>query len=390
MAITTEQQLTSQLKANVKHKILLIHWGKSGGGPKFAFEFARGLSLHPDVDLTVSVPKKVDNFKNWEGLHADKIYVSTYRTKIQVFLLVPKAIYFAIKLRRHIIRTETKVVFSPMFSLWHSPLSYVFLPRDVVYIASVHDASPHYGEENLLIKMAQNLDRRRATFLATYSKHVSDQLLLTTSTPQFKLAHGLEGPKLSYPRKDFLQSESLVVGFFGRLLPYKGLPLFEEMILQLNQENSPTRGRILGSGDFRLNDPKSKTFIELDVKWANDDDIEQFFKSIDLLVLPYTESSQSGVLSLSWSYGVPVVVTPTGGLSEQVSQTGAGLVTREVNAGSLTESVLMIWQNPKLYASLSALALSSSEGELGWESVCDQLLYFIENASTDLRNDWTE
>ena len=50
------------------------------------------------------------------------------------------------------------------------------------------------------------------------------------------------------------------------------------------------------------------------------------FDSCDLVVLPYTDASNSGPLMLAYSFGKPVIVTNVGNLAEYVADKENGFV----------------------------------------------------------------
>ena len=55
-----------------------------------------------------------------------------------------------------------------------------------------------------------------------------------------------------------------------------------------------------------------------------DADVELYFKSADVLVMPYTNIFQSGVLFLAFSFGVPVIATDVGALWMTLSTEAQG------------------------------------------------------------------
>ena len=56
-------------------------------------------------------------------------------------------------------------------------------------------------------------------------------------------------------------------------------------------------------------------------------------------MLPYVEASQSGVIAIAHSLSTPVVVTPVGGLMEQVIEGPNGLISEKVTPESLASAI---------------------------------------------------
>jgi glycosyltransferase involved in cell wall biosynthesis len=57
-----------------------------------------------------------------------------------------------------------------------------------------------------------------------------------------------------------------------------------------------------------------------------DQDIELYFKAADVLVLPYNEIFQSGVLFLGFNFGLPAVAADVGSFKEEVIEGKTGLL----------------------------------------------------------------
>jgi glycosyltransferase involved in cell wall biosynthesis len=356
-------------------KILLIHWGNNGGGPKFAFSMARALASDSKIELTCSISKRVDNYGSWSALQdVPLLTVRTYKSVIGAIAFLPLAFLQSVKLRRLIKRAGIKAVYSPMYSLWQSLFISVWLPRDVLMYSSVHDWEQHDGDQSFISEFVQRIERRRADTLVAYSRHVAEQISRESCKNVIELWHGVDTPEHGALIRQIKNKNNVVVGFFGRILPYKGLDLFEASVRTINTPDLLVRGKIFGSGDFQFGLPDSTEFIDFINKWATEDEIEIFFDEIDILLLPYKESSQSGVVALSLSHGVPVVTTPAGGLKEQIIASNAGLVARDFTSEAVSMEILRLIQNPNLYSKLSANGLSSGSGSLSWESVADTLV----------------
>ena len=113
--------------------------------------------------------------------------------------------------------------------------------------------------------------------------------------------------------------------FFGYIREYKGLDLLLEAWPQIVAERPAAR--LLIAGDPVRLEAGRRTELE---RWATRlgavhrfdyvpfADVSRYFAAADALVMPYRHISQSGVLYLALSLGVPVVATRVGGLPEML------------------------------------------------------------------------
>jgi glycosyltransferase involved in cell wall biosynthesis len=70
-----------------------------------------------------------------------------------------------------------------------------------------------------------------------------------------------------------------------------------------------------------------------------DRDIEMFFSAADLLAMPYVRIYQSGLPFLAYSFGLPVVCTDAGSLSEDVLEGVTGCVCRAADAPAFVSAM---------------------------------------------------
>jgi glycosyltransferase involved in cell wall biosynthesis len=147
-----------------------------------------------------------------------------------------------------------------------------------------------------------------------------------------------------------IRGNERVILFFGRLRPYKGLEYlvaaFQHTLLRHKYYRLIIAGeRKKGSEEYAeriqamISDDVRGGRIISHIKFIPDEEAEVYFKAADLLVLPYKEIFQSGVLFLAYSFGVPVVVTDVGSFSEAVVEGKTGFVCRPCDASDLAHAV---------------------------------------------------
>jgi glycosyltransferase involved in cell wall biosynthesis len=141
-----------------------------------------------------------------------------------------------------------------------------------------------------------------------------------------------------YGKWDFQSSDPVpdsgtgdpVLLFFGTIRRYKGLKTFLRGLAVLRKS---MRFKAVIAGEFYV-DPAPyyrlarRLGLEECIVWKDhyipNEEVPTLFRSADLVVLPYLEATQSGVVPVAYQFEVPVIATDVGGLAEVVRQGETG------------------------------------------------------------------
>src|ERR1035441_5618419 len=93
----------------------------------------------------------------------------------------------------------------------------------------------------------------------------------------------------------------------------------------------------------------------------------------DLVVLPYREIDQSGVLFTALAFGKPLLLSDVGGFPE-IAATGAARTVPAGDAAALHEALRELLGNPDALAALTARAREVAQGKYGWDAIARQTL----------------
>lgn len=185
------------------------------------------------------------------------------------------------------------------------------------------------------------------------------------------IPHGLYD---QYPRIDRAAAreqlgirEEYVILFFGLLRPYKGVRTLIEAFDLLPPGIAAT-SRLLIVGEA-WEDRESLSLagrsrycekITVVDRYVADSEVSLFFSAADVLAIPYTRASASGVAHIGMAFGIPIIASAVGGLSESLGTYGG---TTFIGPGKPEE----------LAAALRARACSRERydppGELRWEGI---------------------
>lgn len=355
--------------------ILVVHWGRSGGGPLFSYNIAHALAQLPQIRVLASFNSESEIADRWQefDLHHP---VTTYHTTAGALLAFPRAVGQALRLRRMSRVAGVDVVYSPMVHLWSSAVARI-IAGPAFLLESVHDATPHPGDGSVALASVQRWSIRRADAVAVYSDAVADQLVARATVPSRKivrLRHGVDTRTAEARELRRLgPGDEYKVVLVGRLKKYKGIEVFVEAIEILRRSGVRVTGVVHGSGNLRgLAVPQTSGTV-LNIGWLSEEEFEGLVGQADLLCLPYQEASQSGPLTWSASLGVPAVVTPVGGLAEQAARLGNAVVAQGTDAVAVAEAIAKLLADEGAYRECSRKGLEAAQGDDSWDAVAREL-----------------
>lgn len=156
-------------------------------------------------------------------------------------------------------------------------------------------------------------------------------------------------PREARRRLEIGQAEKTIL-FFGNIGPYKGLEYlvaaFREVLAHDPKVLLIVAGKLRGGAEQYADEIFQTIQREIEpgrvllrIEFIPDEETEVYFKAADLFVLPYKFVSQSGVLFLGHSFGVPAVATDVGSLKEEIVEGTTGFVCPPCDSGSLAKTI---------------------------------------------------
>ena len=182
-----------------------------------------------------------------------------------------------------------------------------------------------------------------------------------------------------------LEQHERAILFFGRLVPYKGIEHLLEAVRSLLDKRSDYRLIIAGEpkkgAEKYLREIQSALhglFIDegqviLKAEFIADHDLELYFKAADVMVLPYKEIFQSGVLFLAYSFGLPVVATDVGSFREEILEGSTGFLCRPGEPADMAAALERYFAS-NLYRDLTSRRREVRDfafSNHSWEAVAD-------------------
>ncbi len=137
--------------------------------------------------------------------------------------------------------------------------------------------------------------------------------------------------------------------FFGKIRPYKGIELLLAAF-ELLLDNESREYRLIIAGEpnnevyvHEIQQTVKRQFTQgrviLRLEFIPDDKMEVYLKGADVLVLPYKEIFQSGVLLLAYTFGLPLVATDVGSFREDIVEGSTGYLCKPGDPADMARAI---------------------------------------------------
>ncbi len=243
---------------------------------------------------------------------------------------------------------------------------------------SVHDPVPHEGEHDWRKTLARRLAYPRASRFILYNHACRDG---------FATKYGVRRDAIDVTRlapydvfrewSSAVEREPGLVLFFGRLSPYKGLETLYAALPHIAAQVPGVRCVIAGrpvEGYALPPAPAQPGRIETIDRYLSSAEAARLFQSATVVVCPYRDATQSGVVLTAFAFGVPVVATDVGGLSEYVTPEETGLLVPPGDARALAGAVTRLLVDERLRTRMREGIGRATAGELSWRRTAEALL----------------
>ena len=141
--------------------------------------------------------------------------------------------------------------------------------------------------------------------------------------------------------------------FFGFVRPYKGLDLLIDALSYLKDRSI----KLTIAGEFwsgindiirRIDHCGVTEMVELRPTYHSEEDIAEIFARADVVVLPYRSATGSGIITLAYYYGRPVIATRVGGLQDVVRDGVTGWLVTPNCTEALARTIASVSRNKAL------------------------------------------
>ncbi len=166
-------------------------------------------------------------------------------------------------------------------------------------------------------------------------------------------------------------AEKPVVLCFGLIRPYKGIDLLLEAWRGLDAAELWIVG--MPRIDIAALAAGAPPGVRLLPRYVDDSELAAIFARADLVVLPYREIDQSGVLATALAFGRPMLLSDVGGFPE-VAATGAARTFRAGDVRALRYALMTLLEDPAALAAMAEASRAAAAGPYSWRTVAERTL----------------
>ena len=170
-------------------------------------------------------------------------------------------------------------------------------------------------------------------------------------------------------------TEGPVILCFGLIRPYKGVDVLLEAFREIEGAELWVVGRpMMDLAGLRELAGRCRSTVRWLPRFVTDPEIPALFRRADLVVLPYREADQSGVLHTALAFGNAIVASAVGGFPEVAAHGDALRLVPPADAAALAAALTGLLADETERKRLAAAARAAAQGPYSWEGIAAQTL----------------
>jgi glycosyltransferase involved in cell wall biosynthesis len=337
-------------------RLMFMYWGRRGLS-QFVRDLAAADDGAPRGGATISLSRQNEEFESFSHLGARLFPVDTFAGGHGAITQAWRIPLLRRELVDWIKRWRTDVVIDLMPHVWSPFVISAIQSTGARYICVLHDAVGHPGDRSRGMTHLLRRAAYQADHVLALSHAVGNRLRASSRLQPDRVT------VLFHPDLDFAVSRRrslppapgtpLRLLFLGRIMAYKGLSLFLDTVDRLRAEGVPVSPGIFGEGPIEVHARRMAGMgAEVINRRLSDQELGDVLMRYDALVASHIEASQSGVVAAALGAGLPCVVTPVGGLVEQIVDGETGIIAEETTASALSAAVRRLFCAAGLYRTI--------------------------------------
>ncbi len=363
-------------------KILLVN-ADNGGIMHYAVDLANHLVQTQEVIIIAK--KSAERLLN---KNCEMIIVNDSRNLKLVFS----------QFKKTLLKYEPDIVhftgYHPLFIILSSYLNKKRIPS----IYTIHDAKRHPYKKNFVKNIRDRIIFNKflnqhlinlSTNIVALSSYVAGQIKALYKADAVVIPLSQDVKRYNFIDYDIIckennsNEESIKLLFFGSVSYYKGVDDLIKAAEILKQNDVKFKLTIAGKSDgYDLKIPDSvKSEISYLNRFIKEEETPCLFYNSDVVIQPYLEASQSGVLPLAFSFKKPVISTNLGSFTEIIEDGINGFTVNSKSPREIADLIVYLSKNKHLISELSEGAYKTYVDKLSWPQLIKKYIKLYEKAT---------
>lgn len=284
--------------------------------------------------------------------------------------LIKNSLIFSrpINLLRTINRIDPDIIHLQFPHIWLC----LFLPFLKKYriISTLHNLKSHNGYMSIDQDLAQKLYIKYSEAIIVHGNFAKRELEKKIKN---KMIFSIPVGDFSFFKKcissEYKEQPNTIL-FFGAIKEYKGLSFLIKAIPIITKNIPNLKVIIAGAGDFKEKKyVEGSPYFELYNRYIPNEEVNKFFQTSSLVVLPYIEATQTGIIPIAYAFKKPVVVTDVGSIPEVVDNGVTGFIVPPKDPIALSNAIIEILTNDTLRMHMGKNAFEKMNTEMSWDII---------------------
>lgn len=277
-----------------------------------------------------------------------------------------RVLRYYIKLFRYAAKTDSKLFHIQWlnkftyFDRTFLNIYYKILGKKLIFTAHDINFRKLVGTDTLINRLSLKFMYRIVDHIIVHTEKMKTELIENYNIRKNKISVIQFGINVVMPNTELtsmqaksrlnLKGNDKIILFFGNIAPYKGLELLILALIHLKVRLKKFKLIIAGriKQDCKaywdniqklIEENDLEDFIIKRIEYIPEEEAEIYFKSADVLILPYKNIFQSGVIFTSYYFGLPVIATDVGSLKENIIEGKTGYVCQAEDPKDLAEKI---------------------------------------------------
>lgn len=284
----------------------------------------------------------------------------------------------ALKVLRFIRKGKYDVVHTDCILGWFSHLYYWGNKNTVL---TVHDPIQHSGVSTPLIRLFRHMAFNKVKKFVLLNSVQKDEFIKNNHLKEEQVLInrlGVYDCINNYVKPTFVKKKNNIL-FFGHISSYKGIEYLCEAFLKVQNVIPDATLTIAGGGKlyFDFTPYENNPRIKLENHYIGMPELAELIYNCEVVVCPYKDATQSGVVMTAFSAKKPVIASNVGGMCESIINGKNGILVPPCDVKLLAEAITKLLADEVLNKQMqSAIYTDFFKGENSWKNITQKYLEF--------------